>query len=120
MPKIRLAALAAVCTAMPLAAQAYVRTDERCIHRLIHYRIDCPRSTLRRPQGRRRCSQISPSLERPGTACCAKATKLSDFRGQTVVLAFFPGARTPGCTIQMEKYRDAYGTIFHNGMPMWL
>src|SRR5215218_4257677 len=41
--------------------------------------------------------------------------KLSDFRGQTVVLAFFPGARTPGCTIQMEKYRDAYGTLFQNG-----
>jgi peroxiredoxin Q/BCP len=38
--------------------------------------------------------------------------KLSDLRGQTVVLAFFPGARTPGCTIQMEKYRDAYATLF--------
>ncbi len=41
--------------------------------------------------------------------------KLSDLRGQTVVLAFFPGARTPGCTIQMTKYRDAYGTLFKNG-----
>jgi peroxiredoxin len=41
--------------------------------------------------------------------------KLSDLRGQTVVLAFFPGARTPGCTIQMEKYRDTYATTFNNG-----
>ena len=43
------------------------------------------------------------------------ATKLSDLRGQTVVLAFFPGARTPGCTVQMEKYRDQYATLFRNG-----
>jgi peroxiredoxin Q/BCP len=43
------------------------------------------------------------------------AMKLSDLRGQTVVLAFFPGARTPGCTIQMEKYRDMYATLFNNG-----
>ncbi len=43
------------------------------------------------------------------------STKLSDLRGQTVVLAFFPGARTPGCTIQMEKYRDTYATTFNNG-----
>jgi len=43
------------------------------------------------------------------------ATKLSDLRGQTVVIAFFPGARTPGCTIQMEKYRDNYAKLFHNG-----
>ena len=43
------------------------------------------------------------------------AVKLSDLRGQTVVLAFFPGARTPGCTIQMEKYRDGYATLFKGG-----
>ncbi len=41
--------------------------------------------------------------------------RLSALRGQTVVLAFFPGARTPGCTIQMEKYRDSYGSLFLNG-----
>lgn len=43
------------------------------------------------------------------------AMKLSDLRGQTVVLAFFPGARTPGCTIQMTKYRDQYATLFQSG-----
>jgi len=37
---------------------------------------------------------------------------LASLRGQTVVLAFFPGARTPGCTIQMEKYRDRYAELF--------
>lgn len=34
--------------------------------------------------------------------------KLSDMKGKTVVLAFFPGARTSGCTIQLEKFRDDY------------
>lgn len=40
---------------------------------------------------------------------------LSDFRGKTVVLAFFPKARTKGCTIQMESYRDQYQTLFNGG-----
>lgn len=38
--------------------------------------------------------------------------KLSDFRGKTVVVAFFPKARTRGCTIQMESYRDKYPELF--------
>jgi thioredoxin-dependent peroxiredoxin len=33
---------------------------------------------------------------------------LSDYRGQTVVLAFYPGDFTPGCTKQMCQYRDAF------------
>lgn len=41
--------------------------------------------------------------------------KLSDFRGKTVVLAFFPKARTKGCTIQMESYRDQYQKLFNGG-----
>lgn len=41
--------------------------------------------------------------------------KLSDFRGKTVVLAFFPKARTKGCTIQMESYRDQYQQLFNGG-----
>src|SRR5690349_18902438 len=32
--------------------------------------------------------------------------QLSDFAGKTVVVAFFPKARTRGCTIQMRAYRD--------------
>ena len=41
--------------------------------------------------------------------------RLSDYRGSTVVLAFFPKARTKGCTAQMEAYRDQYATLFNNG-----
>lgn len=41
--------------------------------------------------------------------------KLSEHRGETVVLAFFPKARTSGCTAQMHTYRDVYESMFHNG-----
>jgi peroxiredoxin Q/BCP len=33
---------------------------------------------------------------------------LSDYRGKPVVLAFYPGDFTPGCTKQMCQYRDAF------------
>jgi peroxiredoxin Q/BCP len=41
--------------------------------------------------------------------------KLSDLKGQTVVVAFFPKARTSGCTVQLETYRDQYATMFNGG-----
>lgn len=37
---------------------------------------------------------------------------LASLKGKTVVLAFFPKARTSGCTIQMRAYRDRYKEIF--------
>ena len=40
---------------------------------------------------------------------------LSKFRGQTVVIAFFPKARTNGCTAQMTNFRDQYATLFNGG-----
>jgi peroxiredoxin len=40
---------------------------------------------------------------------------LSDLRGKTVVIAFFPRSRTKGCTVQMESYRDRYATLFAGG-----
>src|ERR1039458_861590 len=36
----------------------------------------------------------------------ARAVKLSDFRGQKVVLFFYPKADTPGCAIQVCGVRD--------------
>ena len=42
----------------------------------------------------------------------ARPVQLRDFKGKTVVLAFFPKARTSGCTIQMQAYRDKYATLF--------
>jgi peroxiredoxin Q/BCP len=46
--------------------------------------------------------------------------RLSDYRGQTVVLAFFPKARTSGCTVQMESYRDRYQELFNGGRGVTL
>jgi len=37
-----------------------------------------------------------------------KAVSLKDFRGQTVVLFFYPKADTPGCTIEACEFRDTY------------
>jgi peroxiredoxin Q/BCP len=46
--------------------------------------------------------------------------KLSSLRGKTVVVAFFPKARTSGCTVQMESYRDKYAEIFRSGKDVTL
>jgi peroxiredoxin Q/BCP len=45
----------------------------------------------------------------------AEPINLSDFKGKTVVVAFFPRARTRGCTIQMRAYRDQYPELFKDG-----
>lgn len=50
----------------------------------------------------------------------AHPVKLSDLRGQTVVIAFYPKQRSSGCTIQMRHYRDAYDQIFHGGKGVTL
>jgi thioredoxin-dependent peroxiredoxin len=46
--------------------------------------------------------------------------KLSEHKGETVVLAFFPKARTSGCTAQMHTYRDKYESMFMNGRKVRL
>lgn len=50
----------------------------------------------------------------------AKPFKLSEHKGETVVLAFFPKARTQGCTVQMEAYRDQYATLMNGGQKVTL
>jgi len=45
----------------------------------------------------------------------AKPFKLSEHKGETIVLAFFPKARTGGCTMQMHAYRDKYNEMFKGG-----
>lgn len=55
---------------------------------------------------------------KPGTAAPdfellsdgGEAVKLSDFRGQTVVLYFYPRADTPGCTKEACGFRDNYSS----------
>jgi peroxiredoxin Q/BCP len=46
--------------------------------------------------------------------------KLAELKGKTVILAFFPRARTSGCTMQMESYRDQYQALFNGGKDVVL
>ena len=50
----------------------------------------------------------------------AKPFQLSAHKGETVVLAFFPRARTSGCTTQMHAYRDQYDQLFMGGKKVTL
>jgi len=49
-----------------------------------------------------------------------KKFRLADHKGETVILAFFPKARTSGCTMQMESYRDKYAEVFKSGKKVTL
>ena len=40
---------------------------------------------------------------------------LSDYRGQKVVLYFYPKDDTPGCTTEACSFRDGYGAILATG-----
>ena len=44
-----------------------------------------------------------------------KSVSLAQYKGQTVVVAFFPKARTSGCTAQMTTYRDKWNELFNGG-----
>jgi peroxiredoxin Q/BCP len=44
-----------------------------------------------------------------------ETVKLSDFKGKTVVLYFYPKADTPGCTTQACGIRDAWGDFERAG-----
>jgi thioredoxin-dependent peroxiredoxin len=66
---------------------------------------------------------MAPDFELPGSTRygpLAKPIHLSDFKGKTVVIAFFPKARTRGCTIQMRSYRDDYENLFDAGRDVVL
>ena len=41
---------------------------------------------------------------------------LKAMRGKVVVLAFYPGDRTRGCTAELTKFRDEYGAMFGEGV----
>ena len=56
---------------------------------------------------------VAPEFTLPGTG--DKSYSLRDFRGQPVVLAFYPGDNTPGCTRQMCSYRDDFSKFEESG-----
>jgi len=56
--------------------------------------------------------QPAPDFTLPGVAGTeTRDYTLSEHRGRKVVLAFYPGDFTPGCTKQMCQYRDQFGEL---------
>lgn len=55
----------------------------------------------------------APDFELPDQD--GRAVKLSDFRGQPVVVYFYPKADTPGCTTQARGVRDHQGDYLKAG-----
>jgi thioredoxin-dependent peroxiredoxin len=50
---------------------------------------------------------VAPEFTLPGTG--GRSYSLSEFRGQPVVLVFYPGDNTPVCTKQLNTYTDDFG-----------
>lgn len=50
---------------------------------------------------------LAPDFELPGTG--DRSYRLSDYRGQPVVLVFYPGDSTPVCTVQLRSYSADIG-----------
>jgi peroxiredoxin Q/BCP len=48
---------------------------------------------------------VVPDMELASTG--AKTVKLSDYRGQYLLLYFYPKDNTPGCTLEGQAFRDA-------------
>ena len=46
----------------------------------------------------------------------AEPLSLAAQRGRVVVLAFYPKDRTSGCTAELTKFRDEFGTLFGDGV----
>ena len=56
-----------------------------------------------------RVGEPAPDFTLPGVAGEERRDySLSEFKGRKVVLAFYPGDFTPGCTKQMCQYRDQF------------
>ena len=47
-----------------------------------------------------------------GATGAAAPVSLAALRGKVVVLAFYPRDKTSGCTAELTKFRDEYGTLF--------
>ena|ERR1700722_6249714 len=48
-----------------------------------------------------------------------RVVTLSQLRGKNVVLIFYPGDKTPGCTKQLCEFRDRWGPLFDGGFEVF-
>ncbi len=60
--------------------------------------------------------QRAPTFELPDQH--GDPVALADFRGQRVVLYFYPRADTPGCTTEACGFRDAHEEFQQRGIPV--
>jgi len=70
------------------------------------------------PAGGPQLGEMAPDFALPfatKTGPGAAPVRLSDLRGRVVVIAFYPKARTRGCTAQMEAYKEQWATVFKGG-----
>jgi peroxiredoxin Q/BCP len=77
-----------------------------------------PQAPAAQPEPGPKVGEMAPDFSLPGATMAGVATtpvSLSKYKGQTVVIAFFPKARTSGCTAQMTGYRDQWATLFNGG-----
>jgi peroxiredoxin Q/BCP len=59
----------------------------------------------------------APEFELPNQD--GQLVKLSDFKGKTVILYFYPKAMTPGCTVQAQGLRDSKAELDeHNAVVL--
>jgi peroxiredoxin Q/BCP len=58
--------------------------------------------------------EAAPELNVPDDS--GQNVRLADYRGQTVVLYFYPRADTPGCTKQACSFRDNYHLFAQQGI----
>jgi peroxiredoxin Q/BCP len=71
-----------------------------------------------KPEVGPKVGDMAPDFSLPGatmTGLTTSPVSLSQFKGQTVIVAFFPKARTSGCTAQMTGYRDQWASLFNGG-----
>jgi thioredoxin-dependent peroxiredoxin len=60
--------------------------------------------------------ELAPDFTLPGVCDGQRRDfTLSEYRGRKVVLAFYPGDNTPGCTRQMCSYRDDFSKFDESG-----
>jgi peroxiredoxin Q/BCP len=57
---------------------------------------------------------VAPEFTLPsaGRAGLSAPVRLGDHKGGVVVIAFYPGDNTTGCTAELGKFRDEYQNIF--------
>jgi thioredoxin-dependent peroxiredoxin len=64
---------------------------------------------------------MAPSFQSTATDSTGRAipVSLNDVRGKVVVLAFYPLDRSQGCTAELDKFRDEFGSMFGRDVVVW-